>query len=151
MKEPKLKTVFSEKNHPIPIEMRPIWRMSLIVIAILKVSGSKKYLDMTKLNILVWMLIRKAHWDEYSDYLSDRTLDLPFISVDTSTYKAVEYSVAKDFVSLKNGRLYVNVLGEELCSLIDVNELFREEVEFLSKYGKKLTDGKVKGLMGRLL
>lgn len=40
-----LKAVISNKAYPIPIELRPLWRIALIVISIGIVSGNKKYLD----------------------------------------------------------------------------------------------------------
>tara|TARA_R110002049_G_scaffold309141_1_gene517570 strand:+ start:13183 stop:13446 length:264 start_codon:yes stop_codon:yes gene_type:complete len=71
-----IRAVISDKAYPVPIEMRPLWRICLIVTSIAVVSGDKKYLDSKKVNILVWMLIRKKRWEEYEKYLLDRTNDI---------------------------------------------------------------------------
>lgn len=143
-----VKPIISNKPYPVSIEMRPLWRICLIVISIIVVSGDKKYLDVKKVNILVWMLIRKLNWSSYEDYLFSRTPEIPLVSVDTATYKAVEFSIARDFVDLKDGRLYVTENGEDLFSVLVSNNLMEDEIFFLKESGKKLTDNKVKGLTG---
>ncbi len=146
--EQKIKPVISDKPYPISIEMRPLWRISLIIISIVVVSGDKKYLDLKKVNILVWMLIRKNKWEDYEEYLLGRTDDIPLVSVDTATYKAVEFSIVKELVKLENGRLTITKSGEDLFSILIENNIMIEEMDFLKQVGKKLSDKKVKGLTG---
>lgn len=148
MTETKVRPEISDKPYPISIEMRPLWRICLIIISIVVVSGDKKYLDFKKVNILVWMLIRSNRWDEYEDYLLDVNSDIPLVSVDTATYKAVEFSIAKEFIRIENGRLCLTRGAEDLFRVIAENDIMREEIGFLEKAGKKLTDNKVKGLTG---
>ena len=145
------KVVISDKPYAVPIEMRPLWRICLIIISIMVVSGEKGYLDIKKVNILVWMLIRNAKWDEYEDFLLEHNLNIPLVSVDTATYKAVEFSIAKNFVTLDSGRLYITEKGKELFLLLERNEIMVAEIEFLTMNGKKLTENKVKALTGGLL
>lgn len=146
-----VKAVISEKPYPVPIEMRPLWRICLIVLAIAIVSKEKRYLDIKKVNILVWMLIRKKRWFEYESFLVGRSKDIPLVSVDTSTYRAVEFAIAKEFVKLDSGRLYLTDGSDELISVLSTNQIMSDEIEFLSINGKKLTDQKVKELTGGLL
>lgn len=146
-----VKTIISDKPYPVPIEMRPLWRICLIVISLAAVSGDKRYLDIKKVNILVWMLIRRTRWDEYESFLTDRSVDIPLVSVDTATYKAVEFAIAKEFVTLETGRLYMTRNSDELYSLITENDIMNAEINFLISNGKKLTDRKVKELTGGLL
>ncbi len=146
-----IRAVISEKPYPVPIEMRPLWRICLIILSIAIVSREKKYLDIRKLNILVWMLIRKQRWVEYESFLVGHSKDVPLVSVDTATYKAVEFAIAKEFVKLESGRLYLINGGDALFSILDKNQIMSDEIEFLSLNGKKLTDQKVKELTGGLL
>ena len=145
------KALISDKSYPVPIEMRPLWRICLIIMSIAVVSGEKKYLDSKKVNILVWMLIRKRRWEEYENYLLGRTNDIPLVSVDTATYKAVEFSIAKGFVLLKDGRVHLTDNGQVLQEILVNNEIMQDEMNFLHEVGKKLTDNKIKGLTGGLL
>jgi len=149
--ERKIKPIISDKPYPVPVEMRPLWRICLIIISIIVVSGNKKCLDQKKVNILVWMLIRKNRWEEYEEYFLGRSQDVPLVSVDTATYKAVEFSIAKNFVKLEDGRLCITTHGEELFSVLVRNNIMGEEIVFLEQVGKKLTDNKVKGLTGGLI
>lgn len=147
-KELNVKPIVSDKPYSVSIEMRPLWRICLILICVSVVSGDKKYLNSKKVNILVWMLIRKNRWQEYEDYLLNRSENIPLVSIDTATFKAVEFSIAKGFLSLENDKIYVTDTGEELFSLLVENNIMDEEVCFLKQLGKKLSDNKVKGLTG---
>jgi len=147
----KERAFISDKPYPVAIEMRPLWRICLIIISIAVVSGNKKYLDLKKANILVWMLIRRNRWDEYEDFLLGRSSDVPLVSVDTATYKAVEFSIAKGFVKLEGGRLHITESGEELFSILSGNQVMHEEIGYLEQVGKKLSENKVKSLTGRLI
>ncbi|MCK4500820.1 hypothetical protein KAU11_09995 [Candidatus Babeliales bacterium] len=99
----------------------------------------------------MWILIRKNKWEEYEEYLLGRSPEIPLVSVDTATYKAVQFSIIKEFVKLKSGRLYITEKGEELFSILIENGIMSEEIDFLEQMGKKLTDNKVKGLTGGLI
>ena len=145
------KAVFSDKPYPISIEMRPLWRICLIIISICVVSGKKKFLDLDKVNILVWMLIRKERWPEYEEYLLNRTDTIPFVSVDSATFKAVEFSIAKGFISLADGRLMMEESGQELLNILENHHFMTEEMDFLNHIGKKLTVNKIKKLTGRII
>ncbi|MPW31628.1 hypothetical protein F9L16_21875 [Agarivorans sp. B2Z047] len=147
-KELNVKPIVSDKPYSVSIEMRPLWRICLILVCVSVVSGDKKYLNSKKVNILVWMLIRKNRWQEYEDYLLSRSENVPLVSIDTATFKAIELSIAKGFLSLENDRIFVTESGEELFSLLVENNIMDEEVCFLKKLGKKLSDNKVKGLTG---
>ncbi len=146
-----IKPVISDKPYSVPIEMRPLWRICLILASIARLSGDKRYLSVKKVNMLVWMLIRKKRWQEYEDYLCGRSLDLPLVSADAATYKAVEFALAKDFIQLRDGRLHITGSGLEVYQLVIDNEVMTEEVWFLEKVGKKLSDRKVKEISGGLL
>ncbi len=145
-----VKIIIDNKPYPLPIEMRPLWRMCLIVIAIAEISGKKKYLELNKVNVLVWMLIRKNKWDEYHQFLNFKGVieNVPLVSVDSSTYKAIEYSIAKKIVALKAGKLHLTTLGDDTFSLLVDNDIMIEERLFLQETGKKLTVNKIKELTG---
>jgi len=150
-KDSNIKPIISGKAYPVSIEMRPLWRICLIIIAVAVVSGDKRYLDLKKVNILVWMLIRKNRWEEYEAYLLGRSLNIPLVSVDTATYKAVEFSIAKGFVRLENGRLHITDGGDELFSILIENQIMHEEIGYLEEVGKKLSESKVKSLTGGMV
>lgn len=144
------KIFIDDKPYPIPIEMRPLWRIGLILICIKTVGAEKLYLSIKKTNILVWMLIRKTKWPEYINYLLDLESTIPLISADQSTYKAIEFSVAKKLIKIQDDRLHIEQTGIDLIELITANQIMNDEIDFLLQYGKKLTDLKLKGLTGKI-
>ncbi|MCG7870249.1 MAG: hypothetical protein JAY74_28260 [Candidatus Thiodiazotropha taylori] len=147
----KAKPVVSDKPYAIPIEMRPLWRISLLVASVATLGGEKRYLSVKKANMLVWMLIRQKRWDEYEDYLYGRSNDLPLVSTDTATYKAVEFALAKGLINLDSGRLHVTDSGMELYHLLIENDIMSNEMSFLENVGKKLTDKKVRAITEGLI
>lgn len=147
-KELNVKPIISDKPYSVSIEMRPLWRICLILICVSVVSGDKKYLNSKKVNILVWMLIRKNRWQEYEDYLLSKSKDIPLVSIDTATFKAMELAIAKGFLSLDSEKVFVTERGDDLFSILIENNIMEEEVSFLKKLGKNLSDNKVKGLTG---
>ncbi|MDR7088592.1 hypothetical protein [Cellvibrio fibrivorans] len=147
--ENKIRVINEKKPYSVPIEMRPLWRICLIVVCVLCVSQDKKYLNLKKVNILVWILIRKKMWSEYEDYLLGRSSKVPLISVDTATYKAIEISIAKGILNLERDRLYVASAGDNLFKTIMENEIMAEEISFLNSVGSKLSESKIKEMTGR--
>ena len=151
MNEPiQTKIFIDNKPYPIPIEMRPLWRICLILICIQIVGAEKNYLSIKKINILVWMLIRKTKWPEYINYLLDLEKNIPLVSADKSTYKAIEFAVAKKLIKMQDDRLHMEPNGINLINLVITNKIMDHEVDFLAQYGKKLTDSKLKGLTGKI-
>lgn len=146
-----IRAFVSARPYPVPIELRPLWRICLILICISELGGDKQYLSVSKANILVWMLIRKVRWNEYEGFLSGWTNEIPFVSADTATYKAVEFAIAKEFIRLEEGRLHITDSGIEVCNLLKDNEIMTAEREFLQNVGRKLTDNKIKRITGSLL
>jgi hypothetical protein len=78
-------------------------------------------------------------------------LHIPLVSVDTATYKAVEFALSKGFILLQDGRLHITECGLEVYRLVIDNELMTEELTFLENAGKKLSDRKIKEITGGLL
>ena len=145
----KIKAKINKTPYAIPIEMRPLWRICLIISSIAIVSVEKGYLDIKKINILVWMLIRHSRWKEYEDYLYSRTSKIPLVSVDTATYRAIEFCVSKEFVILDSARLHLTDTGKAIFNLLTTHNIMQDEREFLLSVGKKLTEKKVKSLTGK--
>lgn len=143
-----IRTVVSDKPYPIPIEMRPLWRVSLIMISIYISSGKNDYIDLKKCNILVWMLVRETKWSDYEDFLLDRTKKSPLVSVDSATYKATELAIAKGYIKVLDSRLYITPLGIEFVKIIISNNIMTDEISFLERFSKKLTIKKIKNLIG---
>lgn len=145
------KPVISKKAYSIPIEMRPLWRISLLIASVGTLGGENRYLSVKKANMLVWMLIRQNRWDEYENYLYGRSMDLPLVSTDTATYKAVEIALAKKLIDLESGRLHISDAGMKLYHLLLENDIMPKEISFLENVGKKLTDKKVKEITEGLI
>jgi len=148
MSKPNIKAAPTNKSLPVLIEMRPAWRISLMLLVIDVVGEDKGYIDYKKLVVLIWMVIRTKHWPEYQKFLSGGE-EIPFISVDTATQKALELAANKSFVKAEDSRVYLLEEGKKIVELILENQLLASESAFLKEYGKKLTSKKVDQIMGK--
>ena len=144
-----IKAKFNNKLYPIPIEMRPLWRICLIIISIFLVSNNDGMLSLNKLNVFVWMLIRKNKWNAYKNFLINFSDEIPLVSIDTATYKAIEFARAKNYICIENDKISLSSIGKDVYKLIVEIGIMIEEIQFLNDIGAKLTENKVKILAGR--
>lgn len=149
MSETSIKLQVTGKNYPIPIEMRPIWRVSILLVILAEVGKSKGYLDLTKLNVLIWMVIRRKNWEKYADFLTDQNHKVPLVSVDTATYKAIEIAVSRKMIKIEGKKIYLIETGRHFYSVIKQHSILTDEIDFLNEYGRKLTLKKVNLLTGK--
>lgn len=138
----------SDLKYPLPIEQRPMWRVSLLCIVI-KVAGNKEgKIKLNKVRVFLWMLIRSQKWDEYFDSLSTKNGKALTLSSDKSTDKAIELAIAKNIVDLENDSVRLASQGYTLLALIGELQLLDNEIKFLESIKSKITDNYVRRILG---
>lgn len=141
--------IFSDAGYPLPIELRPIWRIGLMCVAINTVGTDGVSLKLTKMRVLLWMLIRPQNWSSYFDSLHSYSNSIVSMSSDKSTDKAVELAMAKGFLQLDSDTLTLGEEGYKLLQLVNDLNLFNSEVEFLLSVKNKVTEKYIKRILGR--
>jgi len=140
--------IFSDTGYPLPIELRPIWRIGLMCIAINAVGTGGISLKITKMRVLLWMLIRPQNWSDYYDSLHSYSNSVLSMSSDKSTDKAIELAMAKGFLQLDSETLTLGEEGYKLLQLVNDLNLFSSEVEFLLSIKNKVTENYIKRILG---
>lgn len=148
----KVKISFRNKPYPLAIEMRPLWRISLIVIISNIMNLKKKPLDIKKLNILLWMTIKHQNRSLFEKFLIDNNAPIPFISSDQANYVAIELAFSKNLLMFdkKNENLLITEKSIQLFQLIEANDLFENEIEFMSNFGFHITKKLVDKIIGKI-
>ncbi|NNB47061.1 hypothetical protein [Pseudomonas chlororaphis] len=142
--QPKLQ--ISDQGYPLPIEMRPLWRISLIIITIQHLQDKHGQITINKIKVAIWMLIRKQQWNFYIEKLSNKdTFD---ISIDRSDEKAIELCLAKNLITLQDSKLQSTESGLSLNSLINEEKLLIDEINFLKSISSSLTNTAVSKILG---
>jgi len=140
--------VISDAGYPIPIELRPIWRIGLMCIAIQIASSNGESLKLNKVRVFLWMLIRPKNWSSYYDSLHSYDSSVFSISSDKSTDTAIELAIAKGFVKLDSDSLILDSEAYNLLQLIRDLNMFHSEIEFLHSVKSKVTDKYIKRILG---
>tara|TARA_R110001599_G_scaffold181261_1_gene374039 strand:+ start:18658 stop:19134 length:477 start_codon:yes stop_codon:yes gene_type:complete len=151
-KDDQLKTataIFSDSGYPLPIELRPIWRIGLMCVAIHAIGTDGVSLKLNKMRVILWMLIRPQNWGDYYDSLHLYSNSILSMSSDRSTDKAIELAIAKNFLQLDSEALILGEEGYKLLQLAHDLSLFNSEVEFLLSIKNKVTDKYIKRILGQ--
>lgn len=74
MNNKSIKVTINNKPYPVPVEMRPLWRIGLVVLIVKRMNTLKKTIDLKKLNVMLWMLIRSHSWENFKLFLNTRQL-----------------------------------------------------------------------------
>lgn len=137
----------SDSGFPVPVEQRPLWRMSIICCCIQQFSRDGKGVAIEKVKLLCWMAIRKHLWSKYLDYFCYQEGSRPKVSLDKSTDKAIELGLKKCFFKFDSGKLLISENGRHLLNIIDDNSLFLDEKDFFLTIKNKVTEKEIRRII----
>ncbi|MBK5458948.1 hypothetical protein [Peribacillus sp. TH27] len=130
---------FSKKRIPISPELRPIYRISLIML-ILYLSSTQQKASLLKLQLFNWALKNESRYDRLLQL--KKTKDFPIVRFDPFLNRALNYGVAMGFLSFNNntGKFSLTEKGVEFVLKIISEDIFDEEKRFLNSIKKSLSD-----------
>ena len=130
---------FSKKRIPISPELRPIYRISLIML-ILYLSSTQQKASLLKLQLFNWALKNESRYDRLLQL--KKTKDFPIVRFDPFLNRALNYGVAMGFLSFNNntGKFSLTEKGIKFVLKIISEDIFEEEKKFLSSIKKSLSD-----------
>lgn len=145
----KFKVKINNKPYPIPVEMRPLWRISLIIIICKIFEKNKKPLNLKKLTVLLWLVIRDQEWANFKNFIERKSYPPPFIASDEANYIAIEIGFQKNLISYDKDKVKATDLANDLYENIVSNNLFNEERDFVELYLTKLSNDKIEIMLGK--
>lgn len=130
---------FSKKRIPVSPELRPIYRISLIML-ILYLSSTQQKASLLKLQLFNWALKNESRYDRLLQL--KKTKDFPIVRFDPFLNRALNYGVAMGFLSFNNntGKFSLTEKGIKFVLKIISEDIFEEEKKFLSSVKKSLSD-----------
>lgn len=130
---------FTRKKVPISPELRPIYRISQIIL-ILHLSSTKKTASLLKLQLFNWGLQTENHSRRLLQI--KETNYLPIIRFDPFLNRALNYGVAMNVLEFnkKTGKFSLTEKGEIFAQNIIQEEVFSKEKNFLKMINVSLSD-----------
>jgi len=130
---------FSRKRVPISPELRPMYRISQIIL-ILHLSSTKQTASLLKLQLFNWGLQNKGRYERLLKL--KESSDFPIIRFDPFLNRALNYGVAMGvfLFNEKTGKFSLTEKGELLAQRILKEDVFLEEKKFLKAIKKSLSD-----------
>ncbi|ELI8020181.1 hypothetical protein ACX1H4_14910 [Yersinia enterocolitica] len=140
--------IISDKGYPLPIELRPLWRLGIMCLCIRVLGTDIHGLNINKLRVATWMLNRPQLWGEYYKSLYSKNEKIPSISIDSNTDKAIELGIAKEFFIFNNESIKLIEIGKSLLEICDELGTYTRENEFLLSISSKFTNTYIKRVVG---
>lgn len=141
------KIIFSQKKISIPTDLRPMYKISLILM-ILKINGYNKKLSYLQIQYLNWIIKHKEKIEKLN--LSNDELPFDNIRLDPFIDIAIEYSIGEKLIQLtKQGKLELSTKAEVFINKIIKEKLLNDECVILKNIGsRKITDEKIRLMIG---
>ncbi|AKC64629.1 MULTISPECIES: hypothetical protein [Bacillus] len=130
---------FNRKKIPISPELRPIYRISQIIL-VMELSSTMKTASLLKLQLFNWGLQNEERYERL--FKLKETKDFPIIRFDPFLNRALNYGVAMQVFSfnVKTGKFSLTEKGELLAQKILKGDVFSKEKVFLKTIKKSLSD-----------
>lgn len=149
MNNKSIKVTINNKPYPIPVEMRPLWRIGLVVLIVKRMNTLKKTIDLKKLNVMLWMLIRSHNWENFKLFLNNNNQTAPFITSDQANYIAIELAFNKELIKFNEEKIITTKNGDLFFNFIIENSIFSNELNFINQNSLAFTNVKIDQIMGK--
>lgn len=133
---------FTKRKQFIPCEMRPIWKMSLLII-IVGVLRKNDACSLKRIHVANWVTKKQQHLDELLDWSNKNTNIKPEVRMEPSVDKALELLISDGYLNKVAGRLEFSDLGEAAFLSLNQDSIFLLEKEYLDKAKRYLSDANV--------
>jgi len=129
------KIIFSQKPISISSDLRPIYKMSQILL-MLKFNGYKERLSLLQIQYLNWLL--KHQEKLFRLNLKKDTLPFDIIHLDNTVKKALDYCLGEKLIHiLDNGKFELLPKGDKLVKLITTEKIMKENIKILKTLSKQ--------------
>ena len=149
---PELRTAFTFRHRPVPVpaDLRPIWRIALIVLLLRKCCRQGRT-SIARLHVLSWGL-RTDESREQLRAASDGKLspDALIVRFEPFLSLAIDFALAEGVVARDGGdRVVLTAAGNSFADEIEANsEVLAQEKEFMGLIKQKITEVMVKQMFG---
>lgn len=147
---PELEVPFVFRKRPVAIkgDLRPLWRISLVVMLMRKCCRQNRT-SFARLHVLNWALLADANRNALLSVVNNETDPTGvLVRVEPFLNTAVNYAIGEELIRQENGnRLVLAPRGVSVADkLFQTEGVFETEKEFMNELGGKLTEGLVNDL-----
>ncbi len=140
------KIIFSQKEIAIPSDLRPMYKISLL-LGMLKINGFKNKLSFLQIQYLNWLI---KHQEKLANL--NFSLDkLPFdvIRIDPFINTVIEYCMGEKLIILAdNGKFEATNKAIVFINKLQNEKVLKDEFKILENIGKrKITDDAIKRML----
>ena len=132
----------SERKEFISCELRPAWRISLLLL-ILKLLGRSNKASRSKVQLANWAIKDDDHLQSYINYCQNKS-QRPFINLDPALDKAIDYTLYSGLVTIGNDRIQLTADGVAVALQLENQQVFTLEKMKFKKIKSELSEDKVK-------
>ena len=141
---------FVKRRAPLPADMRPIWRVSMITL-LLRLFGRGNKASEQKLHFLLSIVRDKNKWEQVKKVIHGNELPLDLIiRFDPNVNRALLFAQAEGLTErLSSGSIQLTEKGIDYSKcIIKDSELFEDEKEFLKKFNKNdFTESRINSII----
>ena len=136
---------FKNKKIPISADMRPLYRITRLML-VLKFSSRSSTSSLMKLYLFDWAFQDTNRYVQIEYMLQHKRF--PVIKFDPFVIRALNYGIALELISLhpNTQKMKLTNKGEEWLLQVIELALFKEEIKFLKIVGKSITESKISEL-----
>lgn len=140
--------IFDSKPDAVPYNYRISYKVAQICLILLKTCSGRGGCALVKLHIFSSALNTKESMKDLEEYLQEKTSYM-LVRFEPTINRAIKYASADGLLyQLQNGKLRLSEKGKAFALEIEKDkEIMVSEKQYLSEYGKKLTDEKVETIM----
>lgn len=133
----------SERKEFVSCDLRPAWRISLLLL-ILRLVGRGSKASRNKIHIVNWALKNGEHVESYLAYIESGKGKRPFINLDPAMDKAIDYALYSKLLTIENNRVTLTAEGIEIANKLKKSDVFGNEKKLLDRLKSALSEEKVK-------
>jgi hypothetical protein len=125
---------FTPRPAPVPGDLRPIWRVSLILLILLNSRGKKASLQ--KLHVMNWSARSRFNSDLLLHYMEKKVSKEEVVPrIEPSLNRAIDFAKGEGLVAVENGKnLILTTVGTLTAEEIDRHaDCMTKEKSFLKK------------------
>ncbi|WP_102798905.1 hypothetical protein [Bowmanella denitrificans] len=133
---------FTRRNQLIPCELRPTWKISLMLIVFGLLAKNNKC-SLKKLHVANWVVKSEDHVEEFLFWTKDTNGVRPDIRMEPALDRAIELMIGDKFLLKTDGRLEVTDAGMKIFEKLNEASLLEIERKRLLAIKKYMTEANV--------
>lgn len=139
---------FHRRPSPLPADLRPDWRVSLLTLILNKCWGNRASLK--QLHVLSWAMRSPITRSAFLGFLKgSKQPDLPVVRFEPSLDRALNFAVGEKLVDTADGITFaLTAKGQSLADrILRTEDWFHPEKQLLAQVPGKLTQRQIEGIL----